>query len=303
VLAMLGLGGDEAVPEAGAPGGEPLTGNLLEQTFTMDGQPHTLTLKLEGNRTILTMASVTPRDIRNAANAGLDEARAKNMDATIVAELEAIVSQTKQFDEWVWENYEALVLPARDDHEQTVAQARAFFDLILHGAIEFGRKHHFKDLVALGHPSKYVLNDEIRDEYRSDWRELFYKKDWSSAIENSWKLNELARLRDEAAKRFPNHIYVVDPTKQAFLVEDRNGQYPPSPEVDYVRPRNVHIDHVRSVSDHFQGEGNSQIQSDREKWYELEKNLQILNERWNLAKSGPQVTNWHVTLSFRGPGE
>lgn len=293
----------EMLSASSAQAGVPVRGELLQRTFSMDGRSHTLTLTGDGRRAALTMASVRPRDIHAAARAGRDEARAKHLDADIVTELELIMSQAEQYDRWIMDHYDALVLPARDDHAATVAQSRALFDMILHTAIEFGRRHHFTDLVALGHPSLYVLNDEVRTEYRSGWRERFYAQGWSSTIENSWKTTELARLGRAARTRFPTHPYVLDPRRQAFLVEDRNSQYPPSPEVDYVRPRNVHIDHVRAVSDHFQTEGNAERQPERERWYELQSNLQILNERWNTAKGGPRVTNWRVTLNFRGPDE
>ncbi len=286
-----------------AAGGEPLTGNLLERSFSMDGESHRLTFKIEGNATTLMMASVSPHQIRDAARAGLDEARTKHMDAAVITDLEAIMRQAEQFQQWCWDHFDALHLPARDDHERTLAEAAAFLDAILHSAVEFGRQHNLKNLMDLGHPSKYVVNDEIRREYRADWRDIFYEERWSSTIESGWKVSELARLRNEASARFPNHPYVLDVAKQAFLVEDRNHEYPPHPEVDYVRPRNVHIDHVFSVSEHFQSIGNDERQPARKTWYELQSNLQILNEHWNSVKGGPRVTDWHVTMNFRGPDE
>ena len=308
VLGALGLrrGGADAAAapgDEGAAGGEQLTGNLVQQTFSMNGHSHTLALTSSGGRAAVTIASVRAQDIRTAAQAGRDEARAKGMDAQVIEELGQIIDQAERYDRWVYDNYEALVLPARDDHEQANLQSRTFFDLVLHSAIEFGRQHHLADLVGLGHPSMYVLNDEIRTEYRNGWRERFYKVGWSSSIDGAWKETELDRLGREAARRFPANTYVQDPGKKAFLVEDRNHQYPPTAEVDFIRPRNVHIDHVRSVSDHFQSDGRNEVQSERLDWYERQSNLQILNERWNTAKGGPRVDDWHVTLRFRGPNE
>jgi hypothetical protein len=154
------------------------------------------------------------------------------------------------------------------------------------------------------------LGDEIRPEYRTNWRATFYKSSWSTTIDPTWRKAAFTALNTEALTdpKWATNPFVTDPAKkkQVFVVRDRLGLHPLVPYLDLATPGNLgntHIDHVEEVAAHFMQDGRKWKQPPRRIWYEDQTNLQLLNEHENLAKGGPDVTDWHVDITFRGPGE
>ena len=273
----------------------------------MNGESHTLRLVASNGELRLEMASANFRAIKATVQAAEAEAQ-RTGKADLARALGRLLRRNiETFEQFCSSQYDAIVLPAHPEHQTAAARERRDFNQILQAAVDLGTQHGIKSLTDLGHPSSFVLNDEIRQEHRAVWRETFYRRTWSSAISSTWRNSEFARLNSEALTdpQWATNPHVTDPSKHSrvFVVRDRNGQYPAIPYLDLATPANVHIDHIETVSEHFQTRGNAMQQAPRETWYELQRNLQLLNEHENTRKGGPRVTSWRVTSAFRGPGE
>jgi hypothetical protein len=296
-------------PPAGA-----IDGIYLETPFEMSGEGHRLRLNVQGGRATVEMASASFAAIQGTVEATIASPAAAN-NQLLRARLTNLLNRSIiPHASYCYEHMgEITTTRTNDDHSNEIkATARRRHNEILEAAVAIGRDFGIKDLRSLGHPSAFVLNDEIRPEYRAQgeeargWRKTFYKSSWSSTV-TGWKSTRLGQLKTEASTSATfasayNLLSATDKPK-AFVVRDANGQFPVVPYLDLDTPGNVHIDHKSSVSDHFQTDGKRQVQTDRETWYEMQSNLQLLNERENLRKGGPRVTNWGVEMSFRGPGE
>jgi hypothetical protein len=284
----------------------PLTGDIFTAPFSMAGESHQLRVHIENGQAKLEMASASFREVAQAVGAALTAAESAGDNRDLIRRLRRLENRDfRDYQNLIMSD--AFHLPALPNHLEMRARAQRDFNNILEKAIAIGSEFGIKSLTDLGHPSNYVLNDEIKGAHRPDWRGLFYKRDWSAAVDVTWKQGELARLRNEALTdpAWATHPYVTTPAyrSRVFIVSDANGQYPTAPYLDLTGPNNTPIDHKYGVSEHFQNQGNNMRQGPRETWYELRSNLQVLNRRENSRKGGPHVDNWRVTLAFRGPGE
>jgi hypothetical protein len=293
-------------------------GIALEQTFMMSSESHTLRLNVQSGRGTIEMASGSYGPIRAAVEAAIASPAAEG-NQLLRGRLTRLLNRSiTPAEQYVWDNLGAITSTRQhDDHVNQIKQtAKTKFIEILEAAVAIGREFGITGLTSLGHASAYVQNDEVHPNYRAQgeesngWRKTFYKSTWSSPV-NVWKRAELSALKREASTdaRWASAYSVLSAAEKprAFVVRDRNNLFPVVPYLASVLlpsgETNVHIDHVSSVSDHFMSLGKGQIQADRGTWYELTSNLQLLNQRENLRKGGPRITNWSVERTFRGPGE
>ncbi|WP_168846256.1 hypothetical protein, partial [Sphingomonas sp. S2M10] len=285
------------------------SGAIFEQGFSMNGESHTLRLFASNGSLALEMASASFHQIKRAVETAQQEAQTTGKTQLARALGRLLRRDIDRYETFFNANYDAIVLRAHHNHAWAQQQARQGFNEVLQAAVDIGAAHGIKNLTDLGHPSRFVLNDEIRPEFRGYplWRNTFYKSSWSSTIDPSWKDTEFNRLNHEALTDpyWATNPYVTNPATRpkVFVVRDAGGMYPVVPYLDLNMPGNVHIDHKVEVATHFQDTGNALPQGPRETWYEMQSNLQLLNRAENSRKSGPSVTNWRVTSAFRGPGE
>lgn len=285
-----------------------ISGDLFTTPFSMAGEAHQFRVHAENQTADLEMASDRFFKVGQTVSAALATAESNGDERLLIRRLRRLLND--DIDRYrTLITSDAFLCRAHEGHADAHARAQRDLAAIVQKAINIGTEFEVQSLTALGHPSNFVINDEIKQQYRGSgvWRSTFYKSSWSSAIDVTWKQAELGRLRTEALTdpHWSSHPYVTNPAQRGlvFVVRDRKGMFPTIPYLDLEAPGNVHIDHVDEVAAHFQSDGNNMRQGPRETWYELTSNLQILNQRENSRKGGPTVTNWRVTLAFRGPGE
>ena len=141
--------------------------------------------------------------------------------------------------------------------------------------------------------------------YNSDVRRYFYSVKWDSSA-TSFQSSELTRLRLVAQKKDPS--IALRPDKNGYYwSEDKTNSSGIQPYIANVKKQgdSPEIDHVTPLASRWATTGtpkpgNDTNQSDRNADYQ--KDLQIISDRMNKAKSGPPFT-LQVKPGFRGPAD
>ena len=304
-LSALGLGG--VAPAASGAGHGALPESRI--SFTMNGEAHSLWFEKVGTSYQIYMAS-TPGYLKAKVDKALADkelpAGARGPLGLIsgpISQLEAEVSEherlysgdTDPLASQFFGNKEFTRPQYLQEVQKIVAQYRAYLEGI-------GNDFKIKDLMNLGHRSKFVEGDSVKQAYRGAgvWRKEFYGS-WAAGLdERFWKphtSSALAYWRSiHPGGQIPANfdLYQCSWCHEWFSHAGGVPGYP-------IRPRS--IDHKEAVVAHWNKEGGGRfmVQADRVAWYNLESNLQPMCRSCN--QESEDAEHWTVHRRFRGKAD
>lgn len=281
----LGFGKAEQ-PAAATPTTSHDRGMRQVKTFTMAGRSHEL-IALEVNGQLeVDMASAFAGKLASITVAALAKERKGAARPDLIGQLEQIYAKLVDLEQ----DWHAA--PYQEGEKRLKTNIVEWLAVIAGMLVEIGNEFGIKDLIEMGHPSKFVMVDRLRPEFAGRVREVFYPSGYVASTE-SWKNARLKVLSDNGTLRHP----VTG--EKAFRDEMTN-------EIEPIREAT--IDHTQRVVEHWNSEGNDMRQSARSLFYNDTGKLQIVAAKNNstdgaLARAlGLRYTD-RVGKGFRGPNE
>jgi hypothetical protein len=264
----------------------------VTKTLSMAGEGHTITAELKNGHLTVHMASGRLQELLGATAVASEKARPTNPQ--LANNLSGIYDKLKRIEEdlraAIVNNDPALEEKLLRKISNTAEQLQSI-----------GAMYGIKNLIDLGHASKYVKDKEIKPEYRGDkFRPTFYGG-WNATAESHRK-SEVKRLVGEAK----TGKWATDPLHKnkgvrPFVCRDADGGWTEH-LADANAPRNTPLDHKKDVSTHWMDGGNNMKQDERVTWNNTTGNLQVICQHHNSSKGGAPKT-YAVGKNFRGPGE
>jgi hypothetical protein len=255
-------------------------GPILERPLQMNGHDHTLYVSIQGGKPLVELAS-RRQDLLLLVWRARDQEKAGAKRGPLLQELAWAETKLKELLEF--ERAGAYSTRSLEDIKSDT-------ETLANYLIDIGATFGIQDLENLGHPSKYVEGNILKEEYRSIVREKFYSSSYrTSTLE--WKAKRLRTL--------------LHPTDQAQFKDELTGTWEPR-TIENTPDDNVTIDHIHKVVDHWNSGGNNMSQSERLDFYNDTSNLQLTTRAHNstdgaLARAQGSRYSSRVGDQFRGP--
>lgn len=273
----------------------------------MDGSPHELWFAEAGGQVAVFMASSQSGQILGKIGATLGDPKCPDGIKGELNALQAEVTQLQADIATAW----AEPLPSGKTRRRLPKRFVTRLQAARTKLQALGQAHHMSDLSDFGHPSKYVAEGAIADEYRKNWRQLFYGS-WSGGANTTCWNTAVTAMKGPWQQANPGttcppnfDVYRCAECGQIFsdtgAISSLGGQP--------VEKRLGTIDHRVPTVGHFQSgdpvagspRGLDTIQSVRQGWYNSLANLQPMCKTCNTESL--RNDSWDAGPNFRGPGE
>ena len=268
----------------------------------MDGSPHELWFAESGGQVAVFMASSQSGQILGKIGATLADPKCPDGIKGELGALQTEVTQLQTDIATAW----AVPLPSGKPRRRLPKRFLTRLQTARTKLQALGQTHHMSDLSDFGHPSKYVADGQIAQEYRSFplWRDTFYGS-WRNGVDETFWQRSLTEGRNEWARLNPGQ-----PVPAGFDVYRCHGScgqfYSDGGAVTVMGTQTVTrrrwtLDHHTPVVSHFQSTGLGQAQTERVQWYSDPTNLTAMCATDN--QESLRMANWTAKPEFRGPGE
>lgn len=264
-------------------------GFKVEQTLAMSGEGHHIYASEQNGKLVVEMATDRRDLFKNIVASALTHVKEDTKrDRILKKRLNKIYAELTDLEN-AW--YQARNM----DDAKKQAEIGKRTSQIAQNLQNIGKEFGVKDLITLGHPSKYVEGNEITPKFRKQIRELFYGKKYQPST-YTWKENKILKLIHSTAPGTPKGKF-----------KDENGDIIPRSEAT--------IDHQPRIVEHWlQLGGNNMKQAERVTFYNggsddpNNKKLRIISRSKN-SSDGAEARNENLTYSpivgekFRGPDD
>jgi hypothetical protein len=199
---------------------------------------------------------------------------------TLLGEIQAHLKELMEFEK------------AGSYSEMPLDQIKAATERVAVVLVDIGKEFKIDDLEHLGHPSKYVEGSQLKEEYRGVVRKKFYGTSYREDT-GTWKSDRLKGL--------------INPADSTQFKDELTGTWEPR-DREGKKDFNVTIDHQKKVYEHWNSEGNNEVQTDRLDFYNETADLRLTAWK-NNSSDGAQAAaeggryKPDVGPKFRGPGE
>jgi hypothetical protein len=277
VLNALGLGRREEPPTEAAP---PAADGEITVTrqLSMAAATHVLTVAIVDNRPQVTMASARQQFLETMTLSAIYREEHGANRPEVLGPLNQIAAKLKDLGEdWA-------AATSRSDAEKR-SQISAWESTIATVLQGIGAEFNIPDLEHLGHASKYVEGNQLKPEWASQIRDVFYPSSYWTATD-TWFDNRLVTL--------------LNPANASQFRDEMTSQWEPRGTAT--------IDHVHKVVDHWNSEGNGLRQPARADYYNDTSNMRLVAHK-NNSSDGAMARRLGlrylqtVGTDFRGPND
>ncbi|MFB7243978.1 hypothetical protein ACFCYX_16105 [Streptomyces populi] len=272
------------------------TGKTQEINFakplSMHRTPHTLYVKTVGGRVQIGMASAKIEKLQSLLAQAMRSVPDGPDKPAIMQQFQGIAARLNELDK------ESVYAKERKATEDALKrQVNDIAELLEYIGREFG----YPSLKSLGHASAWVVDGELKNEYRGkQFRESVYGGWQSTTL--AWRESHRARMKREKTDiRWNTHPLKSVP--ETYVCPSYGGRPP-----HIADPREnkglLSLDHKSpSVSVHWMTKGRDTTHPVRNSFYNDTSNLEPMCKSCNSSKGGDEITDYTVTSRFRGNGE
>ncbi|MFJ8852715.1 hypothetical protein [Streptomyces sp. NPDC102437] len=267
----------------------------VTKQLNMNGEPHTLYADTTKGRTTVGMASKKIEKLQDLTNQAIAEVSGSDRDdkAQIAAQLRVLLMELNKLDK------ESVYMKERKHLEDEVnARVNDIAELLE----KAGREHAITSLKSLGHASTWVVDGELKNEYRGkNFRTRVYGGWRDSTI--SWRETNRARMKAEKKSSNRWKTDSLYGTAESYVCPSYGGR--PKHLADPSEDKGLlSLDHNSpSVSVHWMTIGRDSTHPTRTDFYNEISNLVPMCKSCNSSKGGDAIDDYSVTSKFRGNGQ
>ncbi|MBC7977122.1 MAG: hypothetical protein H7138_19275, partial [Myxococcales bacterium] len=257
-------------------------GPLQERPLEMHGHGHTLFVSVHGGTLLVELASRRAVLFTLVSSAIAEEKKSANRGSllNVLGQIQAHLKELMEFEK------------AGGYSKMPIEEIRRATERVALVLVQIGQEFKIEDLEHLGHPSKFVEDNMLKEEFRSAARQKFYGANYRDDTED-WRTKRLNTL--------------IHPTDKTLFKDELEGTWEPR-DRNGKKDSNVTIDHIRKVYDHWNTEGSNSTQNDRLNFYNHTSDLRLTawnNNSADGAKAAAEGARYkpNVGPNFRGPGE
>lgn len=262
------------------------------KSLSMHGTPHTLYVRTVGGRVRIGMASAKIERLQSLLSQAMRSVPNGPDKPQIMQQFQGIATRLAELDkESVYAKERKATEDALNRRVNDIAELLEYI----------GREFGYPSLKSLGHTSQWVVDGELKNEFRGErFRERVYGG-WQSAT-ITWRETHRDRMKRERA----DARWSGDPLRSVpgtYVCPSYAGR--PAHIADPRENKGLlSLDHKSpSVSVHWMTVGRDSTHPVRQTFYNDTSNLEPMCKSCNSSKGGDEITDYTVTSRFRGNGE